>query len=99
MERLTVVLCVCVCVCVCVCDVTVYVCVCTGGMVSKWCVCVWLSEYRNQELYRLWLVTIQCHVNKIELNYYLYNSFQMQYKLIFQAVLAFLDSFDTYANF
>ena len=56
-------------------------------MCSKWSR---LSGYRNQELYRLWLVTL--HVNKIELNYY---SFQMQYKVIFQAVLAFLDS---YAN-
>ena len=61
-------------------------------MCSRWSR---LSAYRNLELYDLWYEFIAA--------YYIANImqllFQMQYKAIFEAVLVFLDSFDTYANF
>ena len=55
------------------------------------------SEYRNLELYPLW--SVQGLILHRQLSYCLLSLVQGQYETVFEAVLVFLDSFDTYSNF
>ena len=57
------------------------------------------SEYRNLELYPLWSVQLNTHFLHPQLTLPTHTHTQSQYHAVFESVLVYLDSFETYGNF